>query len=381
MKPRVLFVSKPIVEPFHDGTKCLVRDIARHLSAVRPLVLGIPGSTAPLLLDGRPAWEVIPVYTSAGHFTPSLSENLRAALWIGGRSRADVWHFVFAPNPRSSAVGRLLRSLRRRPVLQTVASPPRDMSRPDRLLFGDVVVAQSRWTAARLQEGYAAVGRSAPRLEVVPPPVPPIAPRSSEALAAVRQQLELPPDAKLFVYPGDLEVSTGAERVARLVAPLVAADPRVYVVFAYRQKTPRADEIARELSARLSGRQVRFARQLDDVLALIQSAVGVLFPVDDLWGKVDLPIVLLESMSLGVPVLALDQGPLRDLEGARRLPADDGAWLEAARALLGDGGQELGAAGRAAVERHFRAERIAARYEHLYLELLAERRRGTRAAS
>src|SRR5690606_4769174 len=55
VKPRVLFVSKPIVAPFHDGTKCLVRDIASHLSAVRPLVLGVPGAKAPLRVDGEPA--------------------------------------------------------------------------------------------------------------------------------------------------------------------------------------------------------------------------------------------------------------------------------------------------------------------------------------
>lgn len=373
MKPQVLFVSKPIVAPFHDGTKCLVRDIATHLTAVRPLVLATPGADVPLGAHGGPAWEIAPVYRSAGNFTPKLTENLRAALWIAARSRADVWHFVFAPNPRTSRVGRGLKALRRTPVLQTVASPPRDMTRAAELLFGDVVVAQSRWTAERLEAGFGE--RTPPRIEVIPPPVPPIARRSPEAVAQVRRALDLAEDAPVFVYPGDLEVSSGAESVARLVAPLVAREPRARVVFAYRQKTPRADDIAADLAARLPREHVRFSKHLGDVLALVQGATGILFPVDDLWGKVDLPIILLEALSLGVPVLALDEGPLRDLSGAWLLPRDDRAWLEGALALL-DGSRraELADRGRAAVDRHFRADLVAARYESLYLALVAERR-------
>lgn len=370
---KVLFVSKPIVAPFHDGTKCLVRDIATNLSAVEPVVLATAGAEVPLNGRGVPAWEAAPVYRSAGHFTPSLMENLRAASWIAARSRADLWHFVFAPNPKTSSVGRVLKALRGVPVVQTVASPPRDMTRPDQLLFGDVVVAQSRWTAQQLRSHQRVADR--PPVEVIPPPVPHIPRRTPEAVAQVRHALGLEDDAPVFVYPGDLEVSTGAERVARIVAPLVAKEPKARVVFAYRQKTPRADECAERLRAQLDPEHVRFSKHLGDVLALLQGATGVLFPVDDLWGKVDLPIVLLEAMSLGVPVLALDQGPLQDLEGARRLPGSDAAWVEAALALLdGSARAELGGAGQAAVERHFRADLVAARYEQLYLALVAERR-------
>ncbi len=364
-------MSKPIAAPFHDGTKCLVRDIASNLERVRPVVMGTRGAAQS---PGGP-WDVAAVYGDAGHFAPSLKENLRAALWLAARSDAELWHFVFAPNPKSSEVGRWLRRLRRKPVVQTVASPPRDMTRPGRLLFGDVVVAQSRWTADALRAGAEAERIVLPRFEVIPPPVPDIARRSDAVVGAVLRALDLEPGAPLFVYPGDLEVSQGAETVARLVKPLCEAVPGARIVFAYRDKTPRASEVAMELAARLDPAKVRFTKQLQDVLALIQPATAVLFPVDDLWGKVDLPIVLLESMALGVPVLALNEGPLRDLEGARLLPQDDRAWLDAARALLDpDERAAVADSERAAVERLFSAPRVAARYEALYLDLLAARR-------
>jgi hypothetical protein len=38
--PKVQFVSKPIVSPFRDGSKCLVRDLCLHLEGVEPHVRG-----------------------------------------------------------------------------------------------------------------------------------------------------------------------------------------------------------------------------------------------------------------------------------------------------------------------------------------------------
>ncbi len=44
---------------------------------------------------------------------------------------------------------------------------------------------------------------------------------------------------------------------------------------------------------------------------------GDRLPVDDLHGKVDLPIVLLEALTLGTPALVLDEGPLSGTHGGR----------------------------------------------------------------
>jgi phosphatidylinositol alpha-1,6-mannosyltransferase len=99
----------------------------------------------------------------------------------------------------------------------------------------------------------------------------------------------------------------------------------------------------------------------------------VVFPVDDLWGKVDLPIVLLEAMALGVPVIVLDQGPLQDLEGVLKVPSLDSVrWLAAVSDLLADPGRcaSLIADQRAALAERHAAAVVARAYEDLYLELV-----------
>lgn len=368
----VLFISKPVAPPFHDGAKCLVRDVARHLERTRAAVLTVPGAPA-VEVNGAPPVERVPAYRSSGAFSPSLSENARAAAWVLLRSRADLWHFVFAPNPRTSAAGRWMRRLRRVPVVQTVASPPREFD--PSVFFGDVVVAQSRWTRERIHRAFREAGREPPRVEVVPPPVADVERRGAEAMARVCRDLGIVEGAPVFVYPGDLEVSRGAETVAAAVEPIVRALPEAVVVFACRAKTERAPEIERELAARLDARHVRFTREVD-LPALLQLARAVLFPVDDLWGKVDLPISLLEAMVLGVPVVALQEGPLCDLEGACLLPALSAEALAEAAIRMATRREERESVVRAqqdAVERTFSARRVAQAYERLYGELGASR--------
>lgn len=371
MVRRVLYVSKPIAPPFHDGTKCLVRDLSLNLRRYGGEVMTMPGvkdlGYAPCA--GHLGLRAARVYRSSGEYTPTLAANARAAAWLVAESRADIWHFVFAPNPRTSAIGRVARAIRGVPVVQTVASAPREFV--PGVFFGDIVVAQSTWTRDRIVDAFRRESRRPPRLEVIPPPVGPIRAPSADAVRAVSRDLHLPTGAPIFVYPGDLEVSRGAETVASAVLPITRALPEAIVVFACRPKTAAAPELERALRARLPTPSVRFAREVD-LPALLSASSVVLFPVDDLWGKVDLPISLLEAMRLGVPVVALNEGPLADLEGAVLVPARDPAALARAAVELVRSAAHRAAVvarARAGIGRLYDAPVVAAAYERLYDEL------------
>jgi glycosyltransferase involved in cell wall biosynthesis len=372
MPPLVLFVSKPIVPPFHDGTKCLVRDISLGLRRHRSLVMATPEvSSFGVPTPGtNPGITFAPVYGSAGSYSPTLAANARAAAWLVFRASADLWHFTFAPNPRTSEVGRVAKALRGVPVVQTVASSPRKFDA--RLFFGDVIVAQSRWTRDRVAEAFRVAGRRLPALEVIPPPVGFVRARSEEEHARVRRELDLTEGAPVFVYPGDLEVSRGAETVASAVRSIARALPDAVVVFACRPKTAAAPAIEADLRRRLDPRHVRFAREVD-LPTLLGVSSAVLFPVDDLWGKVDIPISLLEAMRLGVPVIALDEGPLADLDGVLTVKAGD-AELLAHRAVEVTRDKALReaviTAQHAAISLKYDALIVAAAYESLYDTLL-----------
>jgi glycosyltransferase involved in cell wall biosynthesis len=149
--------------------------------------------------------------------------------------------------------------------------------------------------------------------------------------------------------------------------------PGAKIVVAYRDKTPKAHDRAKELAAKSDPNIVRFACNVPDIHALVKAATAVLFPVDDLYGKVDLPIVLLEAFRLDTPVVALDEGPLASLDGALLLGNDERDWLSAAERLAGDGSfrEKLSEQGRRAIERHYQPREVARAYEDIYFELLA----------
>jgi hypothetical protein len=365
---RVQFVSKAIAPPFRDGTKCLVRDLCLHLRDVEPHVLGTEAALAEL----GPLAKVHAVYGSASRYTPTLVANARAFAWLLSSEAPDLFHFVFAPNPRTSAALRLLREWTGVPCVQTIASAPRSFARADRLLCGDLVVAQSEHTAARAREAFAAQGLGLPPIEIIPPPAPHLERPTPARIAAARAELGIASDTPLFVYPGDLEVSGGARFCVDLARHASGALAAATFLVAYRRKTAAAESCRVELEASAQPGRVLFRAELEDLHAVLAAATAVLLPADDLYGKVDLPIVLLEAASLGVPVLVLDWGPLAELEGASHLPAEPKAWLTLLEGLVqnADLRAQLGARGQAAVKRHYAAEHIAARYGQVYRRLL-----------
>jgi phosphatidylinositol alpha-1,6-mannosyltransferase len=107
--------------------------------------------------------------------------------------------------------------------------------------------------------------------------------------------------------------------------------------------------------------------------ALLAAARVVAFPVDDLYGKVDVPLVLLEAMALGIPVIVARGGPLEALSCAPQVePGDSAALAAECTKLLTDSrlAEESVDAGKALYAARFSPKVVAAAYDDLYGELL-----------
>lgn len=368
MKARVLFISKPVSPPWNDGSKNLTRDIVNHLSVVSPTVLST-GPRADLAAHVRT--EV--AYASNGRFAPSMLANLGVAARLAVGDPHDHWHLVFAPSARTLGVLRAVVAFRRRMgfrgrVVHTLASAPRSFQEVAPALFADVIVTVSEHS----RESLIRAGVPAGRVRTIVPSVDSLTVRPDK-VRAVREELGLG-DAPYFVYPGDLEVSSGAETVADAAPELLSALPGHHLVFACREKTERATALRKAIQSRLSGlgSRVHCTRYVSDMQALLAAARVVLFPVDDLYAKVDLPLVLLEAIALGTPIIVSNSGPLREIESARAVsPRDSRALAEAARELDAEGSarQACIALGAKLAATKFSHSAMGAAYDSLYAEL------------
>ncbi|MBK8215693.1 MAG: glycosyltransferase family 4 protein [Myxococcales bacterium] len=373
-RPRVLFVSKPIAPPWHDGSKNLVRDVAENLVDAVPTVMTTEAFSE--ANDLRPFVRVEPVYREGGGFSPALFANARVLSRLLRGEPHDLWHFVFAPNPASSAAALFAKRFRRAlgfrgPVVQTIASAPRSFDGVARLVFGDRVVALSEWTRGRL----VGAGVKGVPIEVIPPCArAPEVPAEAD-VEALRQKHGL--FGKVVLYPGDIEHSRGARNVVSAFPGMLSRHPDVTLVLACRKKTPRAEGAERELSDAIAraglSSKVRFVGEVASMPTLLAASDVVAFPVDDLYGKVDVPLVLLEALALGVPMVVAGGGPLEALgDAAHVVPlGDDEALAHAvvtlfspdARARAAEAGKELHRA-------RFSPEVVGRAHDRLYADAL-----------
>jgi phosphatidylinositol alpha-1,6-mannosyltransferase len=368
-----LFVSKPLVPPWKDGSKNLVRDVASHVQRVEPTVMTVEGIQAL-----PPHVRYAPVYRDPGRFAPGLRANARVVGHLLRGDPLDGWVFAFAPNPLSSSVARGVLWARRAagwtgPVVQILPSAPRSFEGVQRWLFGDVLVALSTWTKARLVEN----GVPSERVRVIPPCVPEARTPSPEAVAALRAKYGLG-QHPVVLYPGDYEVSTGARTVSQAVARIVAQVPEARVVFACRAKTPRSREVQAQLQdseARLGvAEYTRHVGQVEDFSALLAASTVLAFPVDDLYGKVDVPLVLLEALAQGVPLVVASGGPLDELTFAPKVaPGAVDALAAEVVALLRDATRRHTVAqeGQSSYRDRYTPHAVARMYDALFSEVLA----------
>lgn len=370
-KPSVFFVSKTIEAPWNDGSKVLVRDLASAMRAYTPQLFA---------LEAHESWGDRVVVKSP----PESASPMRAHLAVMGKLLVDtppsVFHFVFAPNFPSSTASRLVAIVHKLrgwqgATVQTIASRPKSFAKVRSLLFGDLVVCQSKAT----RDACVEAGFPAERLRIVPPFI--AEPHVSGARIMELREATLIGPAPYVLYPGDLEFSDGATVFARSIRRMHDAFPKMRFVFACRPKTPKAAEVKRAIVAELARERLAHLTyhlgEVTDPHALIAGAEAVLFPVNDLYGKVDLPLVLLEAMALRVPLIAASHGPLAELAPMPLVPpSDPEALADAALSLLRHEGEKLrvGELGRRIFEERYTAAQGAKAYEHVYTEALARRR-------
>lgn len=376
----VLMISKPMIPPWDDSAKNIVRSQLMHSSKYAYRIL-TPASAKSMPMPGEFAelgsrLSLDPTYRGRGDYSPGIAENARVFLRGLRRGNASIYHYFFAPNPMTSAAGRIQKTVARVKTVQTVCSTPRDFRHGKRLLFTDLVIVLSEHTRTQLE----AAGVDPGRIRRVRPGIEPLSKPDNGQKIKAKLENGLDPDKRIVLFPGDYEFSSAAETVAR-AAPLIARSFHdVLVVFACRMKGRDSIEIQERLRKRLIldgyGDRVKFLGRVENMPALVGSSDVVLMPSESLYGKMDVPLVLLEAMAQEVPLILADAPPLDELlsmgVGVGIAHGDAQAVAEATRKLLSRPimAAEMGHLGAEAARNVFSVSAMARGIETIYDEVL-----------
>ena len=356
---RVLLLTSHPVDGRDGADKELAVSIARGMPGLNFTFFTRAGQDAPM--SGRG----VKILSRAG--SPGVLERTQVALRVPRLTRsADLVHAVMTIGRQYAAWSRSRWSPRNRPVVLTVPGvvAPECLHRSRPL---GVAVALTEVTAGLLRDaGYQDV-------RVVPPGID---------LTRWRHVPRQTANRPVLFFAGHAGADGGTHQAIEVAAGVVRRGVPVRLVLALRTR-PGQDEsrelAAANVAARTAGLEDVEICGRRDMTEAIAAADVVLFTPDRLAdGKADVPLVVIEALASGRPVVATRLPHLAALSDVVvQVPA--GAVDEASdrvRMLLTNPvrWQELSIRGRAAVEARFSAERMCRSYASIYRELLKDHR-------
>lgn len=317
--------------------------------------------------------QLVPDLTSIGIDTICIGESTRSfAAPAQLRRLVRSWRpsLIHAHLP---AAGVVARSVTLTPIVYTehnLADSYRTLTRMlNRATYGRnrAVVAVSDAVADSL------VGYPGPKPQVIPNGV--VVAVSEERRHAIRHDLGIDPDQPLVVHVGNIRPGKGHTTLIKAAHLIRKSVPSVVVVSIGVEKHPGdLDRVRREASREDAG-FVRFLGRRPDAVDFIAGADVFVNPSD----VEGLPLVVLEAMMAGTPVVATDAGGvhtvLRDGETGRLVPTGQPAALaHAVTDVLADpeAAKSMAQQAQDLVEAEFSLARMVAANEDLYRRVLGE---------
>lgn len=369
---KILLATRPLTPPWDEASKNFAYFLGKAVQGHNLTLL-----TTETPLEGLPPTVSQEAVYSGGHFglrsKYELLNYLRRA-----RGRFDITHYLFTPTRQNTGLIRWCAKPTHGKTLQTVATLRDDLYSPEelkRLLFADRLVTYTDRAKQKLERlGFTDVTRIYPGIDLEryrPQP-------KSEKLL---KRLGCTSDHFLVVYPGEYVRLGATDMLADTFIGFFRQNPGTDIRFVFACRVKNAADVAKKEAVRkrfedadLLG-YVVFSDTIADMIALYNTADIIVFPVHDLKGKFDVPLVIIEAYACGKPVI------LSDLEQFREFTNPDicvtvskgsGSELIESVAYLKQNMQErarLGENARRFVKDHFDLKNTARQYEEIYASL------------
>ncbi|MFZ2300155.1 MAG: glycosyltransferase family 4 protein [Candidatus Moraniibacteriota bacterium] len=369
---KILLATRPLIPPWDEASKNFAYFLGREVRNHALTLL-----TTEELLDGLPEHVHQETIFSSGHFSLKtkfeLFRYLRAA-----RERFDITHYLFTPTKQNTNIIRWFAKPTRGKTIQTVATLRDDLYSPEelkQLLFADRIVTYTDLTKDKLERlGFDNVKRIYPGIDLEryrPQP------KNKEILT----RIGFAENHFIVIYPGEYVRLGATDMLTEAFIDFFRKNPATDIrfVFACRVKNTADAEKKETVRKRFAGanllQYISFSDTVSDMPALYNTADIIVFPVGDLNGKFDVPLIIIEAYACGKPVILSDLPQFREFTNNQicvTIPKNSGPKLIESIAYLKQNNtvrEALGHEARAFAEQHFDLKNTAKQYEEIYASL------------
>lgn len=374
MSKKVLLATRPLVPPWDEASKnfayFLGREVRNHeltLLTTKEKLIGLPET-----VTEESIFESSHLDLGA---KLSLFRYLRKS-----RGQFDITHYLFTPTKQNSTLINLFAKPTKGKTIQTVATLREDLYTPEELrslLFADHITVYTDLTKKKLNDlGFQNVSRIYPGIDLD-------LYRPKEKDSTVLKTYDIQENDFFVMYPGEYTRLGATDMLADAFIEYFTKHPEsnIKFLFACRIKNE-ADRAKRETVRALvksHGMEQKILFQENsatvDMPTLYNSADLVIFPVENLKGKFDVPLIIIEAYACGKPVILSDLPQFREFTNndiCVTIPKDSGTKLLESVAYLSQNEAErmrLGENARRFVKDHFDLKNTAKQYEEIYSSL------------
>ena len=368
---KVLFITRPISPPWDEASKNFAFFLAKNLADKLDFTLLTKGHVEEL----PEKVTQLPIYTS-NEMSMSLWQKAKILKVAKKRDEFDLIHFMLTPAKLNSLGFKFFFGKGKAKTVQTVATLREDLfSENDfkKILFADRIVTYSDYAKDKLQEmGFDNVTRIYPGIDIER-----YTPQSKDA--QTMEHFGIKESDFVITYPGEYVRLGATDDLVSIIPELVEQIPNLKFVFANRvknEKDARKKEEAVEKLERVGMLgHVVFTDTFSDMPKIYNMSDIILFPVQNMHGKFDVPLAVIEAFASAKPVIISDLPVLSEFASNNNsviIPKGDKAALcREIFSLEKDAGrrERIGSAACAFARENFNISDVAAKYENLYLNL------------
>ncbi len=369
---KVLLATRPLVPPWDEASKNFAYFLGK---SIQDQTITLLGNKTPL--QGLPPTNtVLPIFEGS-HF--SFREKLRLFFFLWKNKYCfDVTHYLFTPTPQNTTLIKKFLLPKKGKTVQTVATLRDDLYSPKQLqemFFADAIVTYTNQTRKKL-EAIGVTGATC-----IYPGIDLTLYKKQPKDEGFLTSLQLDRSHFIIVYPGEYVRLGATDHLTEFCVSFFTQNPDTPIRFVFANRIKNAadankkNQVEQKLKEAGVLEYVRFTDTVPNMPTLYNIADVVIFPVLNLAGKFDVPLVIPEAYACEKPVILSNLKDFSEFSDdsfcVTIQPGDVYALTKAIEKLSAhpDECQKLGSNAREFVKQNFDLTKTADQYSALYKSL------------